>query len=355
MSRTARPVRCPRSRRSPLLLIAALALLASAVPHPATAGPMYRAFVSLDTRRESDEGSTSVSLADEIASDIFFDGPFDTSARTVRHRSASARASGGSASAAAHSLIDRDQVGLIAFRNNVGRNATGSASFRIDDLVVTPIDGSSSGSITVSGINLDLTPGGDSFSESLLGSWAVNPPERGSANAIASVSVGVTQPGRTLSGSRRVQESFSGGDDPSETSSVETSGLLEGWEGGTITTPSFDVTLGEPFAFEGSVTASAHAFIDLFRGGTVRGVAISNADFSNTFSFATSGPVFNVPDGFTVNSAQGNIVDNRFVGAQQTIIPEPSSLALLGVGAIGLAGAGWRRKRIGQAPEEPGV
>jgi hypothetical protein len=35
---------------------------------------------------------------------------------------------------------------------------------------------------------------------------------------------------------------------------------------------------------------------------------------THTFGFSSSGPVFNLPDGYTVNSVSGNIVDNHYVG-----------------------------------------
>jgi len=52
--------------------------------------------------------------------------------------------------------------------------------------------------------------------------------------------------------------------------------------------------------------------------------------------FADEG-VFDVPDGFTVNSVSMGIVNNHWVGA----VPEPSTLAALGLGVL----AAWRRRR----------
>jgi hypothetical protein len=54
------------------------------------------------------------------------------------------------------------------------------------------------------------------------------------------------------------------------------------------------------------------------------------ASFEHTVGFATSGPLFNLPPGWTANSDDGRIVDNHFV------VPEPSAVMLLVVGIIGL-------------------
>ena len=55
------------------------------------------------------------------------------------------------------------------------------------------------------------------------------------------------------------------------------------------------------------------------------------ASFGDTFGFPTSGPVANLPEGYTLNSLDGHIVNNRLVVAEQ--VPEPSSLVLVLVAA----------------------
>ena len=45
-------------------------------------------------------------------------------------------------------------------------------------------------------------------------------------------------------------------------------------------------------------------------------------------------------------SAQGGIVLDNIAGYEGVIVPEPSGLALLGMGVTGLCGCGWRRKRL---------
>ena len=66
------------------------------------------------------------------------------------------------------------------------------------------------------------------------------------------------------------------------------------------------------------------------------GNADAAASFGNTLRFAAGGPVFDLPDGYTIDSPSGGIADNVFV-------PEPStlSLTLLGAGIL----TGLRRAR----------
>jgi PEP-CTERM motif-containing protein len=78
-------------------------------------------------------------------------------------------------------------------------------------------------------------------------------------------------------------------------------------------------------------------------GAKVSAFADSINDFSHTLSFAASGPVFNLPTGYTVNSVDGGIVDNHFV---TSTVPEPGTLILLGAGLLGMAGAFRRKLRV---------
>jgi len=63
--------------------------------------------------------------------------------------------------------------------------------------------------------------------------------------------------------------------------------------------------------------------------------SLGDADFSATVQFPTTGPVFDLPAGYTLHSVSANIVDNQFV-------PEPSTFAL--GAAASLAGL-WARRR----------
>jgi hypothetical protein len=81
-----------------------------------------------------------------------------------------------------------------------------------------------------------------------------------------------------------------------------------------------------------NLQANLYAPVGTDAGGTI--------DFTNTVRLSTSGPVFNLPAGYSANSTDLNIVDNQL----QTI-PEPGTCALA---AIGLAILSSRyRKRAG--------
>jgi len=74
--------------------------------------------------------------------------------------------------------------------------------------------------------------------------------------------------------------------------------------------------------------------------------ATGGANFIDTVSFPFSGVVFDLPPGFTVNSVEGLIVNNQFVGTENTsAVPEPGNWPLL-LAAFGLIvllrRRGWR-------------
>lgn len=53
--------------------------------------------------------------------------------------------------------------------------------------------------------------------------------------------------------------------------------------------------------------------------------------FFDTLSFPTTGPVFNLPPGYSVNSAEAGIVNNQF-----STVPEPGALVLFATGLVGI-------------------
>ncbi len=104
-------------------------------------------------------------------------------------------------------------------------------------------------------------------------------------------------------------------------------------------------TLGDPIVI-GPFTAFATsaATLELFLGVSSstdltfgEGFTRGSSQFGSTMSLPTSGPVFDLPAGFSVNSASANIVNNEWQGTPVGLaIPVPGTVGLLlgGVGAF---------------------
>jgi len=90
------------------------------------------------------------------------------------------------------------------------------------------------------------------------------------------------------------------------------------------------------FAFTVTLSTTTRLRVD---DNLVLQTASGTIDFSHTFGFSTSGPVFGLPAGFTAESQEAHIVDNNFVG-----LPEPSTLVLTAMGLLGMGFVTWRKK-----------
>ena len=86
----------------------------------------------------------------------------------------------------------------------------------------------------------------------------------------------------------------------------------------------FTVPTDTPLGLFLSIQAQGNAGFNGKQGAGVfvPGRTDSTSDFGGTFSLATSGPVFSLPAGFTVNSIQANIEDNL-------LVPEPGDFDFL--------------------------
>jgi hypothetical protein len=103
------------------------------------------------------------------------------------------------------------------------------------------------------------------------------------------------------------------------------SGFLVGQAGNEITTPTVTLPVNVPFRLSFSLGTAASIVPPPGQGSAL----FAAADYSRTLAFSSQRPVFNLPAGYTVNSIQAGVVNNTFV-------PEPGSLALLGAAALGL-------------------
>lgn len=112
------------------------------------------------------------------------------------------------------------------------------------------------------------------------------------------------------------------------------SGMLTGFDGDeTLVTVLFNLPVGEAFTL--SLILSAVTNLN-YNSDEPTFSMQGNVEFQNTVTFATDGPAFELPAGFTINAPSAGIVDNRYV------VPGPGALGLLGAGALAAAG---RRRR----------
>jgi hypothetical protein len=101
-----------------------------------------------------------------------------------------------------------------------------------------------------------------------------------------------------------------------------------------ITTPTVLFAVGPSHILEIGLSVSANA-------GRIGNAEI---DFAHTLSFPASGPVFNLPAGYTIDVPDLGILNNRFGTDGGPSVPEPSSMVLTGGALIAasLLRRNWR-------------
>lgn len=101
-----------------------------------------------------------------------------------------------------------------------------------------------------------------------------------------------------------------------------------------ITSDQLMLPVGQVYSVHVDISANANGFVrilgtpaDEFDSVMASGGAVS--DFQHTVSFPTSGLVFDLPPGYTVNSVRAGIVNNQFVPEASTLGLSALSLAAL--------------------------
>lgn len=112
--------------------------------------------------------------------------------------------------------------------------------------------------------------------------------------------------------------------------------------GGQVSITLNDITLDLGGVYELSAWISSDVQSGL--SATAGAQTVLDLDFGHTMSFPTSGSVFNLPEGFTLNSADGAIVNNQWIDPRPAVVPVPAAVWLFGSALMGL-GVVTRRGR----------
>lgn len=308
----------------PVMPIVAVCLGLSGFAAPVSAGPIYFASTPNGGSQSSTNGSSATSSY-HLGQIPLPGGPTGS-----RDEFASAGPTGLRGSAQAH--ISGTFVGL---QPHVVLAAGATARGSWDDFLVP----GPAGDWIPATLNLRLT--GTYGTDAVLGNnWA----DIGSATI--DLGVGGSVAGQGFAGGfRQTRDGYP----PPGSMRTSSSGVF-GTAGSlpvNFTSPTFLVPVGVPF--DVSLQLDASAFVEYWVSATsgpgpftLDLLALS--DFGHTLTFAADGPVFNLPDGHTVNSIGAQIVSNRWVGSAQAAVPEPTGLALVLVGLATLAGGAALRR-----------
>jgi hypothetical protein len=300
---------------------------------PATATPVYRVFVDID--------NVSCFACNDQEFTVVGDGPVEAEATggfNARRGVARAKAGPGFLEAFGSAQSQGDPNPF--YSPTVHTRFAASASVNVDDLFFSSPPGSTVEEIPIR-LNLHLA--------GVFGFNAANDDSQ-----TAAVSVEFTLPGPLTdgSGTNVVRGEIDIHRQDGVTTSIDREGLLADVQAvdemdpmgdfarvirinANITTPEFVIPMNVP----------TNLGISIFIGGqqsSSLGFGRLSADFEHTLRFANDRPVFDLPAGYTANSAAFGIVDNQYV------VPEPATAVLLGLAVIGgLAGRARSRGRQG--------
>ena len=300
--------------RGPFLVVFAAVELAC-LSHPARAEPVYDASVSSGYVVDHNTGPASVSAA----------GSGGTTAPPYPWNSLwqGAAHAGPGVQLGASSSASLNLIGWYYGAPIVGQ---AGASANLDDIFIT----GPTSTVTTS-FNLTVNGTLSATSAPLYASNALD------AYAEAVVAIQYSGSFGNGAGSRTI---YTNGIANGSTTTETNTGIFDSTFNGTgnLTTAQVLVQTGVPLNLFVSLQSAAVVGA-VFGAQPIDLQAVS--DFNHTLSFAT-GPVFNLPDGYTANSSSGLIVDNRWAASVTNPAPEPATLALF---ALGLAGLGFSRRK----------
>lgn len=292
--------------------------LAIAAVSSASGSPIYAV--------ELDNGAIDLRSSTALSERFEFHSAFEGT--NFYSRTGSATASAGELHASAQGTIQLTPAVNLG-QGTVLNGTDALAAFVLDDVIIGGAGATVPGSFNM---HLDGGLATDAFAQLSLGNG-------GDASAFASVTVGVSINGNFFSGTKSQSSVWSVSTQSGDGSTFE-DGLLIGFPGdGGLTTPIVMLPVGTPFRLALSLYVSE----DTTTNNTILGSrrqAEASSLFDNTLSFPLVGPVFNLPDGYTVQSAAGLIVDNSWQGAaapDSDPVPEPTSVLLAGAGLSYLA------------------
>ena len=240
---------------------------------------------------------------------------------------ASASAGGSSLGAAAHAWVDLP----TGYPASVQAGTSSGSSFDQFEVIIS---GPSNQQATIS-LNMALD---GTLSATANGSQTQS--FFASANLYVSGSLSGPHGSASFSGNL-LQKEYGGA--TSVTDDFVSSGVLSGFQGasGNFTTLSMLAFGGDHIIVRMGIAGTAYCE-ESYGSGTFSCDAI--ADYAHTLAFPSSGPVFNLPVGWSADSVDGAIVNNQFV-TTGLAVPEPSSLVLLGSALIAVAGRIRKRSR----------
>ncbi len=302
---------------------------------PAEAGPIARILGSLDERFPGQDINIDEFDRTVIGStsDALHSGFGISNERAIDLNAFSAAGNGGvhaSTNTSYDEQVPESLGGFLSFR------ATGVAELTMDDMMI----GGAPGTFITTPMHLHLTgaleAGSALYSNSIFtnGSTQVT----GGSNVSVEIRVNGNKVGEGFQELASINGAFP---------TVTGSGLLAHFDGDDVLTTS-PFTVATNTFFSVMLSLGVISGSEVLDGGAGRGTSI--ADFSNTLTFVQNGPVFDLPAGYTANSLEAGIVNNRFTPADgANVVPEPSSIILWGIGALCLAIGSLRSRRRARA------